>query len=249
MENDKFVICYETLFELLRLERSRTELQEVPAAFLDDVKGLIDSDINEISSLEDESEKQKNRIHLDNMLKIVNEIYERREKKIVNMAVNKSKTKSAIIDFSRFLEHENELFHQIVGVLDKYRGEMTDDVLSRGNEKEKDVRRDFSDASDSTLDADAGYEKKDIEEKQDIEGGKGGALESPEEGGSEKEEVQPVKEKAIRTVRFISPIPTFMGPDLEEYGPFEEEDIASLPSKIVNILVEKNRAEEIVVED
>ena len=48
-------------------------------------------------------------------------------------------------------------------------------------------------------------------------------------------------------VRFLSPVPRFLGPKLEEYGPFDEEDVANLPSIIVDILVEKGRAEGIIV--
>ena len=48
----------------------------------------------------------------------------------------------------------------------------------------------------------------------------------------------------IKSVRFIKSVPKFLGPELEIYGPFEENDIASLPSKIAKILVKKDRAEE-----
>jgi len=48
-----------------------------------------------------------------------------------------------------------------------------------------------------------------------------------------------------KSVRFIKPVPKFLGPELETYGPFEEQDIASLPSKVANILIRKERAEEI----
>ncbi len=44
-------------------------------------------------------------------------------------------------------------------------------------------------------------------------------------------------------VRFISAVPKFVGPELEVYGPFEPEDMASLPKKMANILVKKGRAE------
>ena len=40
-------------------------------------------------------------------------------------------------------------------------------------------------------------------------------------------------------------MPKFVGRDLEVYGPFEEEDIANLPGEIADILILKNRAEEI----
>jgi len=53
--------------------------------------------------------------------------------------------------------------------------------------------------------------------------------------------------EGIKSVRFIKPVPKFLGSEMETYGPFEENDIASLPSKIANILVKKNRAEEMQI--
>jgi len=46
-------------------------------------------------------------------------------------------------------------------------------------------------------------------------------------------------------VRFLYAVPKFVGKELEEYGPFEEEDIANLPSDIADILIGKGRVEEI----
>ena len=62
------------------------------------------------------------------------------------------------------------------------------------------------------------------------------------EGIKEKEEE---KKKDTKLVRFLSAVPKFVGKELEEYGPFEEEDIASLPIEIADVLVNKERAEEI----
>jgi DNA replication initiation complex subunit (GINS family) len=62
------------------------------------------------------------------------------------------------------------------------------------------------------------------------------------------------KPKAIKTqeeqndtklVRFINAVPRFVGDDLNIYGPYEEQDVANLPQKVVKVLIDKNRAEEI----
>ena len=34
----------------------------------------------------------------------------------------------------------------------------------------------------------------------------------------------------------------FVGPELEEYGPYESEDVAILPTEIANVLVFKRKA-------
>ena len=52
-------------------------------------------------------------------------------------------------------------------------------------------------------------------------------------------------EEKTKLIRILNPLPKFLGTDLKTYGPFEEEDLASLPSKIADLIVEKKRAEEI----
>ena len=46
-----------------------------------------------------------------------------------------------------------------------------------------------------------------------------------------------------RLIRFVQAVPKFVAEDSNEYGPFEEEYIASLPLKVADILVRNNRAE------
>ena len=49
----------------------------------------------------------------------------------------------------------------------------------------------------------------------------------------------------IKTIRILQPVPEFIGDDLNEYGPFEEEYIAFLPAKTAELLIKNNKAEEI----
>ena len=53
------------------------------------------------------------------------------------------------------------------------------------------------------------------------------------------------EKKDTKLVRFLNAVPKFVGKELEEYGPFEEEDIASLPIEIATVLINKGRVEEI----
>ena len=51
-----------------------------------------------------------------------------------------------------------------------------------------------------------------------------------------------------KLVRFLTHVPKFVGPELEEYGPFESEDIANLPAEIAEVLIDKGKVEEIIEE-
>ena len=71
-----------------------------------------------------------------------------------------------------------------------------------------------------------------------------------EEGGNEfineSEELKELKEKEeTKKIRFIHPVPKFLGRNLEKHGPFEADEIANLPKDISDILIRKGRAEEI----
>ncbi len=202
MEDKNIPITYETLFEFLRLERARTELQKLPENVLLDAKKLIEKESIELMHLDAESAKRKE-VSLKNMIKIISELYERRERKIVSTALDKSRTKSAIIDFSKFQKSEQELFQEVLKILDKYRE--VSEVLLKIPEKE---------------------ELKILEEKKE----------------EQKPIIQEKEEEKMTMVMFISPFPLFLGPDLEQFGPFDENDIARLPTKVANLLVDKKRA-------
>ena len=43
-----------------------------------------------------------------------------------------------------------------------------------------------------------------------------------------------------RKVKIINPIPSFIGTDLKVYGPYSENETASLPGDVVDLLLRKN---------
>ena len=216
-EEEEITITYETLFEILRVEKSRDDLQGLPRTFFEDVLAYL----REKQQIMDESrvkadlyastERDKVSTEMANIRRILKELYERREKKIINMALNKSRTNSNIIDTSKLMEIESNMFDHIVGTLDKFRFGILMNVL--------DFRQPFI--------------KEDIPQTVSAEPG------SEIAGGQKAED-----KKETKFVRFTHPIPKFIGKELEFYGPYEEEDMATLPSEIADVLISKGRAEE-----
>ncbi len=206
---EEVTITYETLFELSRREKERSELQKLDDSFFDNIlrylkdkQAIINQQETELFSAE---EKRKTEEQLENVKRIIKDLYAKREKKIASMAIDKSKNKSAIIDNSVFLKEEKEFFSTLVKILDVNRENVLSNLL---NLKEVVPTTAFT------------PEKKEIKEEN----------KSPKE---------------TKLVRFLHAVPKFVGKELEEYGPFEEEDIASLPVEIVNVLINKERVEEI----
>tara|TARA_Y100000310_G_C20545526_1_gene745374 strand:+ start:23 stop:682 length:660 start_codon:yes stop_codon:yes gene_type:complete len=216
MEAKEVNITYETLFELLKREKDTADLQKLDPSFFNDFVDYL-SEKKKMLSKEDTlfsyDEKKKVEKQIDNAKRIIKEIYERREKKILNIALTKSRTKSSVIDTSPLLENEKKFLNETEKVLNIFRKEVIDNII------------DEKYASEITM------EKKEINEKNDNVVGK--------EINEEKEE------KTTKLVRFLQVVPKFVGKELEEYGPFAEEDIANLPSEIADVLINKERVEEI----
>ncbi|MEK6828420.1 MAG: hypothetical protein AABX78_03650 [Nanoarchaeota archaeon] len=202
------IITYETLFELLQREKERNDLQRLEPNFFNDVIGYI-KDKKRILEAKDSTfakeEIKKTERQLENIYKILKELYERRERKIISIALDKSRTKSNLIDTTALLKEEKVIFDALTSLLDAYRDSILYSVL---NEKMPFMHQINN--------------KREEEFKTALE-----------------------LKKPIKLVRFMSPVSKFVGPELEEYGPFEEEDIASLPVEIADLLISKGRAEEI----
>jgi DNA replication initiation complex subunit (GINS family) len=210
------IITYETLFDLLRREKGREELQELDADFYKQVTQYLKEKHDLLASHGDEyqDEAEKTRIQIVNIKKIIKELYERRERKIVNLAMYKSRINNKLLDTRTLLSEERLLFEGLVQELTTNREHVLSNILSLKLPSLTPITR--------------------VEQKLFHE-------EHTEKEEPEKEDPQEI----IKVVRFLNPVPKFLGTELEIYGPFEEEEVASLPSKIADVLIDKGRAEEI----
>jgi DNA replication initiation complex subunit (GINS family) len=129
-------ITYETLFDLVRREKSREELQKLEPSFLADVEAYL-TEKRSIASGPNESffsddERQKTLLQLSNSCKLLRELYERRERKILMVALVKTRAEKALIDTSSMLEHEKALFNRLTEVLSQQRRDILEPLASAG---------------------------------------------------------------------------------------------------------------------
>lgn len=198
-----FGVTYESLYDILRKEKSQEELQNLDknfflfvAEYLQTKKQILSSQENK-DSIFASAEIQKTRKQLENSQKILKELYERRENKIIQMALFSSRTDSKT-DSDAMLKEEKELYTAIITQLASYRINVLGNLIS----------------------------------------GKLPVIEKPKVIKSEN---QP--EITTKLVRFTSAVPKFVGDDMNIYGPYEEQDVANLPLKVANVLIEKSRVE------
>lgn len=219
MVNDKEVnITFDTLFEILRREKSRDELQKLDSSFFHDVAAYITEKKSILETQSEDNlfaqgEREKNLRELDNIKRILKELYERRERKIISTAINKSRLQSNLVDTSALLKEERLFFEAMVSLLNNFRHEVLHKIVL-GHEPGMKCCQVNIDLSD---------------------------IEDRKEAAKPKE----IKKEGMTKIRFLKDTEQFIGPELENYGPYEEDDTAELPDLIVKALVSKGNAEEI----
>lgn len=202
-------ITYELLYDVLRKEKTRAELQKLEDSFYKEVTDYIKSKKEILSSQEKKEsifttiEVQKTRKQIENVQKILKELYDKRETKIIQLAMMASRNNILTNDKGLMLEEEKKFYDNLVNHLNIFREDILNNIVQgiEPNLKEK-------------------------EEPKDL-----------------KTTVMPSKK--TRLIRLINEVPKFVGTDLNTYGPFEKEDVASLPEEIAALLITKNKAEEI----
>jgi len=230
MENIK--ITLETLYDILRNEKKREDLQKLEPTFYQDV---IDYMKEKIAFLEKRGkdndlfasgERDKLEYELRSIRRILKEIYEKREKKIIDIALNKSRTGSDIIDTGAMLNEEKEFYLRNLKNLDEFRrGIMLN--LFKGELPDIGTIHVSSKIS-SYLEESAPALVKEVAE-----------IKEPEVLPEPLPEIKKTK------IKFIHPLPSFVWKDMKVYGPFEPGDEVEIFPEVADLIVRKGRAEKI----
>lgn len=123
-------ITLERLYDINRNEKKSADLQVLDQNYLSDVQLYMQQKLAELQERKGSdnmfamSGMDKMERELRSIQRTIREIYERREKKIIDMALNRSRTQSDIIDTSGMLQKENEFYVSVLGSLDQYRNEI-----------------------------------------------------------------------------------------------------------------------------
>jgi len=254
---NEVVITYETLFEMLRIEKSRPELQKLSKNYFQDILHYINEKLAIVqtespqTSLFASAEKEKTRKELENIGRILKDIYDRREKKILDMAMIKSRIRSQIIDTSSMLDVEKALYQEISLHLKNYRttninkvlnGEMPVSVI---NNSSNNSQNDLSEQQNTTQIINSTFEKESVTAEMP---------EIPSATASERipvssdnpniyKETESQSNNGTVAVRFLSAIEEIVGPDLEIYGPYKESATVNLPQELAKALINNAQAE------
>lgn len=211
-EKKEIKITYETIYELMRREKNRDELQKLAAPFYTDLldylkeKYSLLEEIKRKCDIFSAAQREKLELQLKNIRKVVKDLFEKRESKVITMALNKSRTNSNIVDTTNLLSEEKLFYQVLVDHLSLYREGLLYSILN--------------------LNPPVSLTEKKIESLQ--------TTPKAEQKAGDR-----------RLVRFLQPVDRFIGDELETYGPFEEDDTAYLPANLADVLVSKEKAEEV----
>ncbi|MFH0752482.1 MAG: hypothetical protein V1914_02685 [archaeon] len=209
MSDDEVIITYESLYELLRREKYRPELQKLDVGFYENALNYLREKHAILNSQENRDsifascEVEKTRTQLRNIQSILKQIYEKREAKLIQLALFNSRNKASANNESSLLPEEIALFDSLRVVLNQYREGILFSLLSN-NQQGLPVKK-----------------------------------EKPLKITSEINKDKP----DLNRIRILATLPEFVGPDMNVYGPFEENQVTDLPEEISERLIGNNQAE------
>ncbi|MFH0870532.1 MAG: hypothetical protein V1866_05760 [archaeon] len=240
-------ITYETLFDLLRREKNREDLQKLDDDFYDQVYSYLLEKQQTLNKKGDELfasvEKEKLKIQFQNIRRLIKELYERREKKIINMAVVKARTGSDIIDTSALLPSERRFFDEQVTLFANYKEECLDRILHL-----KEPRNGMNhDKSGEAVEAVAPIVMEERDEREDDQPALPKKDSAPGHFVSAsvlaKDSRADGDDHSRKKIKIVTALPKFVGKNGEILGPFEKDDIVELDGQIAEVLLKKGRAE------
>lgn len=226
-KEDVVNITYETLFDILRMEKRREDIQQLSRTFYADVVNYLKQKKDIIVKTEHESgidnfdEVKKLSIQYENVQKIIKEIYERREKKVLLLALNKSRTRMNGIPADALLPQEREFYEQLTRLLDAYRKDVPERLMQAMLPKEQIA------AVVSNI----------VEKKPEP------VQELKYDNASEKQQADIIQEHFLAVqIKFLQDTEEFVGPDLEPYGPFTANSVAKIPEQVAQIFINEGIA-------
>lgn len=147
MTSNEPVITFETLYDIMRREEARDELQKLNVTFYQDVfsyitdkQHILESQAGK-DSIFASQEVEKTRTQLKNILKIVRKLYDRRESKTIQLALLSARNNEKMYDTSYLLPEEQEFFNSVKAIIGSNRGSFFSlSSPSQNLEKPKDLK-------------------------------------------------------------------------------------------------------------
>ncbi len=256
-------ITLETLYDLLRNEKKREDLQKLDETFFTDVvnyvrekKMLLESRKSD-SSMFSSAEREKLEYELRSIKRILKELYEKREKKIIDIALNKSRTGSDIIDTSSMLHEEKDLYRLALQVMDNFRqrilfrlfegelphlsGSVSFPALDPIQQRKELLRAELQSAAAARQNVQKPLSPTITSPVNPLSVVPGSAPSAATPAPAPIPSPLPSSSPQVK-IQFVHPTPSFVWKDLKVYGPFSAGDRTEIFPEVAELLVRKGRA-------
>ena len=134
------IITYDTLYDLLRKEKFSIDLQPIPESFFKETINYLKEKEIILKNQEKDTiftlEIEKTRKQIENIKKLLKELYEKRERKIIDQALSASRTEIKNKEIS-LLPEEEQFYKELITLLTEYRENILLRVLSKKQPKPK----------------------------------------------------------------------------------------------------------------
>ena len=207
------ILTFKFLRELQKKERASRELEKLDNDFYSQVSGYMEKKMGlDLKNNKDFAERRD----LEHTKIIIGDILNRRERKVINLAV--LNVRGTIIP-KNILPEEKELFDKIKSAVTKYRSNL--EFVFYENEEKKET------AGENIKEDNIEKKKEKGEEDKKTEKNKLGETDSS---------------KSVTKIKILGAVPEFVADDGESYGPFEEGEIVDIPQSAAAILINIKKA-------
>jgi len=207
------ILTFKFLRELQKKERASRELEKLDNDFYSQVSGYMEKKMGlDLKNNKDFAERRD----LEHTKIIIGDILNRRERKVINLAV--LNVRGTIMP-KNILPEEKELFEKIKSAVTKYRSNL--EFVFYENEEKKETARENI--------------KEDNIEKKKEKGEENKKTEKNKAGDTDSS-------KSVTKIKILGAVPEFVADDGESYGPFEEGEIVDIPQSAAAILINIKKA-------
>lgn len=223
---------YEDIYEISRNEKFSSELQELTKEDLRKIKEYF-KEKNKASEGQDQStnlfashNRGKIQLEINNASRVVKDLLEKRERKLINRAVFNSRVESSIRDTSNMIEVEEELYDQLIFVLRRFRKGFTATIDNDGNYPSKIMQ---------PLKL-----REDLDVKQHFKEGQATAKKEFKKAIDDQVEKNKAEAQTsipnLQDYTISADTPEFYGPDMTKYGPYSAGQNVKLPAEVIDLL-------------
>lgn len=233
-------IDFEEMRRIYRLEKSTARLVDVPDDFFTLLHGLIDEERKKyFDSLKDLNTTRAR--DFGNLKKLVDEWFVVREKKLLNAVLVAARLEE--LDSQHMSAEEKKMVDHVYTALMAHRAITRQVLEANGEFVAIGISSPTHTTSSSLLDTALGKKEKG-EEKIAITIPPSPSSVSPSDV---VERISPHSSSSSShdffPIKIISDIPSFVGTDLKEYGPYKPGEIVSLPEKIAQLFISRKLGE------